>query len=241
MIFTNFIPLTGIDYPGKLATTIFTKGCNMRCSYCHNYENISCDLSDIHPDILKAFYNHIKRNKKYYNGVCISGGEPLLHSKFLFKFITELNDLGFSVKLDTNGLKPFALTHLLDSNLLDYVAMDIKAPFCKYDSLCNLESSKATEFLSKSMEAILTKAPSYEFRTTCLSPYISENHLHILLQEIEPVISRTCKIKTWYLQQGSITPLMLKNNKDLKQIDLDKVKEIIMASGLVEKVLLRKK
>ena len=123
---------TLLDYPDKLACTIFIFGCNFRCGFCHNPELIVEDgREEIKEDYILDF---LKERKGFIDAVCITGGEPTLNND-LPNFIRKVKELGFLVKLDTNGSNPEMLKQLIDDNLLDYIAMDIKAPLEKYDSM----------------------------------------------------------------------------------------------------------
>lgn len=150
-----------IDYPEKISAIVFTQGCNFRCPYCHNPELISKSAStEILVDALFEFLN--SRIGKI-DGVVITGGEPTLH-KGLLDLIKKIKCLGFAVKLDTNGTNPEMLEYLIKEKLIDYVAMDIKAPFEKYgEVVC---SNVNTENVLKSIEILKNSNIDYEFRTT---------------------------------------------------------------------------
>lgn len=158
-----------IDFPTKVAAVVFTQGCNFRCGYCHNpallpfnKENpaISCD----------EFFNFLKTRKGKLDGVVISGGEPTMQSG-LYDFILQIKQMGFDVKLDTNGTNPEIVEKLFSDNLLDYVAMDIKAPTDKYDLITCAKVNLSD--ITKSIELIMNSGVEYEFRTTVLKPQLS--------------------------------------------------------------------
>ena len=118
--------LTLLDYPGKMACTVFTYGCNFRCGFCHNALLVTEENSDnISED---EFFSFLKKRQGILDGVCITGGEPTLQPD-LREFITKVRSLGYAVKLDTNGTNPRLLKSLIDENLLDYVAMEIPNDF----------------------------------------------------------------------------------------------------------------
>ena len=144
MIIDGMQKLTLLDYPGKIACLIFTRGCNFRCPFCHNsslIENNDSTQQISEDDVLK----YLEKRRGLLDGVCISGGEPLLQ-KDIYKFIKKVKDMGYAVKLDTNGSSPVKLKELIDAKLVDYVAMDIKNDFLNYDKtsgMCiNLENIK---------------------------------------------------------------------------------------------------
>ena len=126
MILGGYQKLTLIDYPGKIATTVFTVGCSFRCPFCHNPELVlSSQFAGHRMDLEKEFFEFLKKRKGKIEGVCITGGEPTIQPD-LIEFIKKIKKLGFLVKLDTNGTRPDVLKKLLDAKLLDFMAMDIK-------------------------------------------------------------------------------------------------------------------
>lgn len=159
---------TLLDYPGKLATIVFTPGCNLRCGFCHNPEFVLPEeIEKIRHDFIseEVFFRFLKTRQGFLDGVVICGGEPTIHAD-LPRFCQRIKDLGFLVKLDTNGSNPEALGYLLDQKLVDYVAMDMKYIFGQYGAL----TGKNTDIsrYKKSIELIKTRAPDYEFRTTVI-------------------------------------------------------------------------
>ena len=129
-IIDGFDKLTLLNYPDRVACTIFTKGCNFKCPYCHNSSLISLDkVNDKYEEVI----SYLNKRKGILDGVCITGGEPLIH-KSTKDLIKEIKEMGFLVKLDTNGSNPAMLKELIDEKLIDYVAMDIKNTFDKYSA-----------------------------------------------------------------------------------------------------------
>lgn len=161
MIISGFQKLTLLDYPEKTACLIFTQGCNFRCPFCHNKDLLCHSKGEFQEE---EIFNYLEKRKGLIDGVCITGGEPLLQPD-IQKFISKIKDMGFLVKLDTNGSNPEKLQELLNLNLLDYVAMDIKNDFNDY-----LETSGIFKFnldnIKKSIEIIKNSGIDYEFRTT---------------------------------------------------------------------------
>lgn len=157
-----------IDYPGKISAIIFTQGCNFRCPYCHNPELIGMDGETAMA--VSPLIDFLKTRRGKLDGVVITGGEPTLH-KDLPRFIKSIKDLGFCVKLDTNGTNPTMLEKLLNENLIDYVAMDIKAPIEKYEEI--ICSKVDTENIIKSIDLIKNSQTEYEFRTTVVKSQLS--------------------------------------------------------------------
>lgn len=153
---------TLVDYPGEVAATIFTIGCNFRCSFCHN-PNIVKGISRVIPE--KDILSFLRNRKKLLSAVCITGGEPTNQSD-LVGFIKKLKHLGYLVKLDTNGNRPELLERLIKNKLVDYLAMDIKAPWRKYEKIIGRKSN--LEKIKKSVTIIKKSGLPHEFRSTVL-------------------------------------------------------------------------
>jgi len=154
-----------IDYPGKISAVVFMQGCNFRCPYCHNPELVDperyCDII-----FMEEVYSYLEKRRGKLDAVVITGGEPTLQSG-LIGFMQRVKSMGYLVKLDTNGSRPKIIQDALSKNLLDYLAMDIKAPWDKYShvagSLVNITHIK------KSMATIMESDIAYEFRTTLVN------------------------------------------------------------------------
>ena len=155
--------LTLLDFPGKLACTVFTSGCNFRCPFCHNASLVLPGMSE-HIDESEVF-SFLKKREGILEGVCITGGEPCLQSD-LESFIEKVKALGFSVQLDTNGSFPEKLSALLEKGLLDYVAMDIKTSPERYAEVAGVANKNFFENVKKSVELLKNCAIPHEFRTT---------------------------------------------------------------------------
>ena len=129
MIFKGHQKTSFIDYPNKISTVFFTGGCNFRCPYCHNSHVVKGEGQSINEEEVFSF---LEKRKKFIDAVCLCGGEPTLHEE-LYDFVKRLKERGFLIKLDTNGINTNLIKILLDEKLLDYIAMDIKAPLHKYE------------------------------------------------------------------------------------------------------------
>lgn len=160
--------LTLLDYPGKMACTIFTGGCNFRCPYCHNRSLVFLNEQDGEFD-KDDLFDYLNQRRNILDGVCISGGEPLLQDG-LSDFIKEIKDYGLLVKLDTNGSNPDKLKELLDLGLVDYIAMDIKNTKDKYALSIGLNDFNI-EDIEKSVELLKSSSIDYEFRMTVVKEY----------------------------------------------------------------------
>lgn len=165
--------LTLLDYPGKVACTVFLNGCNFRCPYCHNSELLEGNVEPVMTaDELLAF---LKKRQGILEGVCITGGEPTLHPQ-LFDLLRAVKDLGYAVKLDTNGYRPEVLQSVIDQGLADYVAMDIKNGPERYGLTVGLENPDLSK-IEESIRILLEGRVDYEFRTTVVAPLHSEESI----------------------------------------------------------------
>lgn len=158
----GLVKFTLIDFPGCPAAIVFTQGCNFRCRYCHNPELVYPHLfqEPVTEEEVKAF---LVRRQGTLEGVVVSGGEPTLQPD-LVRFMADLKALGYKTKLDTNGSKPNVLQELLDKKLVDFIAMDIKAPLDKYALITGVDANAT--ILRRSMDLIRQSGVEYEFRTT---------------------------------------------------------------------------
>ncbi len=162
MIFSGFQKLTLLDFPGTVACTLFTQGCNFRCPFCHNASLVTASALSEYSE--KEVLDFLGKRRGILEGVCITGGEPLL-CPTLPDFIARVRHLGYKVKLDTNGSFPEALKKLLDKGMLDYVAMDIKNSFEKYPLTAGWEKVSVPD-IEKSIDLLMNGTVPYEFRTT---------------------------------------------------------------------------
>ncbi len=158
--------LTLIDYPGKLACIIFLSGCNFRCSWCYSPELVVPEKIKEHPELKKEeLFAFLEKRKGKIEGVVFCGGEPTVDPELL-QFAGEIKREGFSIKLDTNGSNPEVLKELLENKLLDYIAMDIKAPIERYQEVTGVKVD--TDKIKESIEIIKNSGIEYEFRTTLI-------------------------------------------------------------------------
>ena len=189
MLISGLQKLTLLDYPGKTAAIVFTYGCNFRCPFCHNALLVTEKMQDTIPE--QEVLAFLEKRKGLLDAVCITGGEPTLQ-KDLREFIIRVREMGYAVKLDTNGTNPLLLDKLLTEGLLDYVAMDIKNAPDKYSLTAGADVDLNN--ILKSIELIKSKAPDYEFRTTITS----ELHTEDDIRRIALMVGKGSK---YYLQQ----------------------------------------
>lgn len=172
---------TLVDYPGKIASTIFTLGCNMRCPYCHN-KQISFDFAE--PELLDTddVIEIIKERKNFIDGITITGGEPTLQ-KDLLGFCRQIKEkFGLLIKLDTNGSLPMIVKRAIDEKLVDYIAMDLKTSFSRYRECLGIDG----EIIYSSYKIIRDSGLDYELRMTCYPDFINTNSLSELLGFLNP-------------------------------------------------------
>ena len=162
--------LTLLDFPGRVACTVFLGGCNFRCPFCHNSELLGADAEEfMKAEELLAF---LKSRVGILDGVCITGGEPTLQ-KDLPDLLRAIKEMGYLIKLDTNGYRPEVLKALVEEGLVDYVAMDIKNSPERYAITCGLESIDLVP-IEESMKFLMKGTVDYEFRTTVVKPLHDE-------------------------------------------------------------------
>tara|TARA_Y100000310_G_C20689511_1_gene821292 strand:+ start:1042 stop:1737 length:696 start_codon:yes stop_codon:yes gene_type:complete len=166
---------TLIDFPGKIAATVFLSGCNFRCPWCYSSELVLPEKIKNHPEVSeKEFTTFLKEKQGLLEGIAICGGEPCLNND-LPKFIKKIRKYGYEVKLDTNGSNPKMLGQLIDDKLIDYVAMDIKAPKEKYSKAIGKNVSLSN--IEKSIKLLKQGKVDYEFRTTIVPAFHKEKDI----------------------------------------------------------------
>lgn len=189
MLIKGFQKTTLLDYPGKVAATVFTGGCNFRCPFCHNAGLVlELQQTETIPD--DTVLSYLKKRRGILDGVCVTGGEPLLQPD-LIQFLESLREMGYAIKLDTNGSMPERLQALIDRKLIDYVAMDIKNASEQYAKTCGV--SDAPEGIDQSIDLLLQGVIDYEFRTTVVREFHSA-------KEIEQMAKRIEGAKKYFLQ-----------------------------------------
>lgn len=181
MIIRGLQKTTLLDYPEKLACTVFTGGCNFRCPFCHN-ASLVLNASKVEEISNDEFFSYLSKRKGLLDGVCITGGEPLLNDDIV-DFIKKIRSYELLIKLDTNGSFPDKLEYLLDNKLVDYVAMDIKNSKEKYSLTAG--TSDFPHGIEESIDIIIAKAPDYEFRTTVVRELHTANDVYKIANRIK--------------------------------------------------------
>ena len=202
-----------IEYPEHISAIIFIWGCNFLCPYCHNPELVKKRLQ---PKLLPAeeIFAFLAKRKNVLEAVSITGGEPLLYPEII-DFIKRIKTLSYLVKLDTNGTNPFLLEKIIDLKLVDYIAMDIKAPLEKYEKITGVRVD--LEKIKKSIKLIMNSGIKYEFRSTILPALHDQEDVMGMARLIQGA-------KRYYLQnfvnQGKLLDETLKNELGFKKEEL---------------------
>ena len=166
--------MTLLDFPGHVAATVFLGSCDWRCPFCHNFELATGEAEAVMTD--EELYAFLEKRKGILDGVAITGGEPTLH-KDLPKLLETIRQMGFAVKLDTNGMHPDMLETLLEKQLVDYAAMDIKNSPAKYAVTCGVDSLDLAP-VRRSVSMLMGSGIGYEFRTTVVRELHEEEDFH---------------------------------------------------------------
>ncbi|MBR2827366.1 MAG: anaerobic ribonucleoside-triphosphate reductase activating protein [Erysipelotrichaceae bacterium] len=185
--------LTLLDYPGQVACTIFTAGCNMKCPFCHNKDLVFIPENSTYedPDDIIEF---LAKRRGIIDAVCITGGEPTLQAG-LIDFIRQIKEMGYKVKVDTNGLNPTRLKQIVESGYVDYIAMDVKNSLGKYALTAGvIEADNLQRQIKKSINYLLSDVIDYEFRTTVVRQFHTKEDLIEIARMIRGA-------KHYYLQQ----------------------------------------
>lgn len=162
MIIGGFQKLSLIDFPERTSSIVFTQGCPFRCAYCHNPELIPFRKEGIDK---REILCYLKKEQKLIDGVCITGGEPTIH-KGLDDLLQEIKEMGFAVKLDTNGIRPDVVSRLMRAKLIDYVAMDLKHVWEKYSDVIRVRGEDIVNRCKETFSLLQTSGIAHEFRTT---------------------------------------------------------------------------
>ncbi len=218
------------DFPGKVACIVFLVNCNFKCPYCYNKELTSYPLfkkskRKLIPE--EEFFSFLEKNKKMLDGVVITGGEPTC-TLGIIDFVKKIKKLGFAVKFDSNGSEPEILRYLINHKMVDYIAMDIKAPLSKYKLIARTKVPQRN--IKKSIELISSSNIPHEFRTT-LYPKL----------EISDFVEMASYIpnEKWFLQEMDPKNAYEGNVKRMKPMKTEKTKQILDATKSITNVILR--
>ena len=227
MRISGFQKMTMLDCPGRVAATVFLHGCNLRCPFCHNARLVGRAQEETIDE--SEFFSYLEKRKGILDGVCITGGEPLMQDG-VTEIIRKIKETGLAVKLDTNGFYPQKLKALVNEGLIDYVAMDIKNSPTLYPATCGIEALKISA-AEESKEFLLSGVVDYEFRTTV----VRELHTLISIKEAAEWIAGA---KRYFLQKFVDSGDILSSGMSAHSDEFMKQAQDI-ASQFVEKVELR--
>jgi pyruvate formate lyase activating enzyme len=183
MKISGFVPLSLCDYPGHIAAVIFTQGCNFKCPFCHNGHLIPEDSEGVELLEESSVFSVLEERCARLQGVVVTGGEPSLQGD-LSRVLDKIKKLGLKTKLDTNGGRPDVLKGLFEHSLVDYVAMDIKAPWQKYDLLAGVKCD--VDALQQSVDLIATSGIDHQFRTTQFHDLLDQADYEEIKRQIPP-------------------------------------------------------
>jgi len=205
------------DYPKEVSSIIWTISCNFSCPFCYNKDLVSGNIENIPEDEILSF---LEKRKKLVDGLVISGGEPFLQ-KDLKDFCKKVKKLGYKIKIDTNGTFPDKLKELIDEKLVDYIAMDVKAPKSKYDSLSGVKAD--IKKIEKSIEIIKKSGIDYEFKTTFAPGLLGKKDMVDIAKWLKDA-------KKFYLQQfKNDFPLVSSKFQDVEPYSKDELIETLNA------------
>lgn len=216
----GFQKMTLIDFPGVIATTVFTVGCSFRCPFCHNPELVIKSQFPALNDLENEFFVHLEKRKGRLEGVCITGGEPTIQPDII-EFIKKIKAMGYLVKLDSNGTRPDVLRKVIQEKLVDFIAMDIKSSPRNYSKTVGLKAD--IKRIKLSVEMIMNSGIPYEFRTTVVPGIHTEKDFVEIGKWIRGA-------KSYYLQEyrdGIVLDNKLRDISKGKRLDLKKIKKLI--------------
>ena len=218
-----------LDYPGKVSAIVFTQGCNFRCPYCHNPELVDPEryqecISE------NEIFSFLEKRRGKLGAVTLTGGEPTIQ-KDIFSFVRRLKAMGYLLKIDTNGSEPGVLKKLISHKLVDYIAMDVKAPPVKYEAVTR--SSVRWEAIRQSINIIKSSKVNHEFRTTIVKSQLEEADIL--------AIGRSIKDARLYALQRYVPDKLLDEKYtcevSLNEAELDSVRLKLL--GEIERVIIR--
>ncbi len=229
MIIGGLEKLSLIDFPGYLSAIVFTKSCNFRCHFCYNpmlvFAEGENELKNIDegPSLIpeEDFFLFLKERVGKLEGLVISGGEPTLQSD-LKEFIIKVKELGYKVKLDTNGTSPEKVSDLIKNNLLDYIAMDLKAPLEKYEAVIGVKTD--INKIKESIDLLINGNVPYEFRSTLVPGLVNEDDILEMSKDIEGA-------NLWYLQKFKSDIRLVNGDFENKESFTDKEMEYFSNIG----------
>ena len=222
----GFLPTSLIDFPGCVAAVVFTRGCNFRCPYCHNPDLVMPTHAAQRKWTSAAVLERLGKRRGLLDGVVVTGGEPTLH-RDLPAFLRRVKELGFRIKLDTNGSRPHVLEDLINEKLADYIAMDVKAPWRTYHTVAGADVD--TESLAASIRLIRDSGISHEFRTTAVRPLHTRDDL---LQIGEMLRGADRLVLQRFVSGRLLDPAFARVARPFSEEELQAIRVILLSRGI---------
>lgn len=221
-----------IDYPGKIVSTVFFQGCNFRCPFCHNPDLVIPDRFTDENVEIEEILSHLIDNKMYLDGICITGGEPTLSHKLL-ELMRLVKKENFMIKLDTNGTNPEVLRKIISENLADYIAMDVKGPFLKYENCVGMKTD--ISHIKESISMIKESGIAHEFRTTVVPAL----HTHADIIETVKQLDGCTKFSLQQFRPGKTLEPSFGKERSYSKTELEDMRREIIAKGYAKECVLK--
>lgn len=221
----GFIDTSFVDWDGNIVSTIFLPGCNFRCGFCHNHRLVlEPESFDTIPE--EVVFNFLRRNRDFLDGVCITGGEPTLHEDYLRSLCSRIKELGLKVKLDTNGTRPEVLKRLISENLIDYIAMDVKAPLRaeSYSRVAGRDVNGSLADIEESIRLIIRSGVDHEFRTTVIKGVHTQS-------DVEAIASSLRGARRYVLQKFVPHLALSQEFKKMESFTEEEMKALVEAAS----------
>jgi pyruvate formate lyase activating enzyme len=232
MIFGGLQKQSLIDYPGKISCVLFTPGCNFTCPYCHNPDLVRGRPEQISLLKEESIFDFLEKRKGFLDGVVISGGEPTLH-RDLSIICHTIKKMGYPVKLDTNGSRPEILKRLIRNRCVDYIAMDVKTDPSAYPR--EISGAENPANILESIELIMAAGIVYEFRTTCVKPFIDRSMVEKISRAIQ---GARCYALQQFKDENVLSPEYFRSSAPhYSRSDLEEFQ--VLAAPWVESCLVR--
>ena len=232
----GFIPTSFSDWDGKLVSILFLGGCNYRCPFCQNYP-LLVEEDPEHEVAWAEIARHLKNKKQWIDGVVVSGGEPLLHPE-VFDLCARIKELGFAVKVDTNGSLPYVLMDLVGRGLVDYVAQDVKTALDeRYDKACGVKIEPG--LVERSIDFLMKGSLDYEFRTTLVPGLVGKPEITAIARRIKG--ARKYALQQFVPDNARVElfrkkkPYNLQQLQEMAAIARPQVKELVIRGKVSEK------
>ncbi|MEM2089787.1 MAG: anaerobic ribonucleoside-triphosphate reductase activating protein [Candidatus Pacearchaeota archaeon] len=217
----GFQKVSFIDYPGKISSVVFLPGCNFKCGFCHNRALVlPKEIEKLKKYSEKEILQYLKKNRNFIDAVVISGGEPTLHD--LEKFLKKVKELGFEVKLDTNGSNPRVIEKLIKENLIDYIAMDIKTSLEEYGKIVKSKNPNEIKRKIKQSINIIKNFKEYEFRTTIVPGLVKKTNLLKIASLLKKLGANKKFVLQQFVPRNCVDPAFLK----IERTSLEELKEL---------------